>query len=312
MNPSVSVIVPVYNTAKYLHRCLDSILQQSFNDFEVLLVDDGSTDNSGEICDEYALKDSRIRVFHKGNGGVASAREIGNENAVGFYSIHVDSDDWIEKKMLERMYEEAQISHWDVLIADFYNDDKGETIYIHQQPSASNSEQVLKDILQNKLFGSLWHKLIRHSLYREYNIHFIEEINYCEDVLVLVQLLQHSVRVGFMNEAFYHYDFSNTNSITRNYTINTFRMRKQFVFKLKELLPISYADIIKEVAIKVKKEAFTAKILPKQEFLDFMPMSVKDIVLSPVLGRKVKICMLVAKLVFYNMSMNLSVFINAK
>lgn len=312
MNPSVSIIVPVYNTAKYLCRCLDSILQQSFNDFEVLLVDDGSTDNSGEICDEYALKDSRIRVFHKGNGGVASAREIGNENAVGFYSIHVDSDDWIEKKMLERMYEEAQISHWDVLIADFYNDDKGETIYIHQQPSASNSEQVLKDILQNKLFGSLWHKLIRHSLYREYNIHFIEEINYCEDVLVLVQLLQHSVRVGFMNEAFYHYDFSNTNSITRNYTINTFRMRKQFVFKLKELLPISYADIIKEVAIKVKKEAFTAKILPKQEFLDFMPMSVKDIVLSPVLGRKVKICMLVAKLGFYNMSMNLSVFINAK
>lgn len=312
MNPSVSIIVPVYNTAKYLCRCLDSILQQSFNDFEVLLVDDGSTDNSGEICDEYALKDSRIRVFHKGNGGVASAREIGNENAVGFYSIHVDSDDWIEKKMLERMYEEAQISHWDVLIADFYNDDKGETIYIHQQPSASNSEQVLKDILQNKLFGSLWHKLIRHSLYREYNIHFIEEINYCEDVLVLVQLLQHSVRVGFMNEAFYHYDFSNTNSITRNYTINTFRMRKQFVFKLKELLPISYADIIKEVAIKVKKEAFTAKILPKQEFLDFMPMSVKDIVLSPVLGRKVKICMLVAKLGFYNMSMDLSVFINAK
>ena len=312
MNPRISIIVPVYNTAKYLHRCLDSILQQSFKDFEVLLVDDGSTDNSGEICDEYALKDSRIRVFHKGNGGVASAREIGNENAVGFYSIHVDSDDWIEKKMLERMYEEAQISHWDVLIADFYNDDKGETIYIHQQPSASNSEQVLKDILQNKLFGSLWHKLIRHSLYREYNIHFIEEINYCEDVLVLVQLLQHSVRVGFMNEAFYHYDFSNTNSITRNYTINTFRMRKQFVFKLKELLPISYADIIKEVAIKVKKEAFTAKILPKQEFLDFMPMSVKDIVLSPVLGRKVKICMLVAKLGFYNMSMNLSVFINAK
>ena len=153
MNPSVSIIVPVYNTAKYLCRCLDSILQQSFNDFEVLLVDDGSTDNSGEICDEYAAKDSRIRVFHKENGGVASAREIGIENAVGLYSIHVDSDDWIEKRMLERMYEEAQISHWDVLIADFYNDDKGETIYIHQQPSSSNSEQVLKDILQNKLFS---------------------------------------------------------------------------------------------------------------------------------------------------------------
>ena len=96
LTPKISVIVPVYNTAKYLHRCLDSILQQSFKDFEVLLVDDGSTDNSGEICDEYAAKDSRVRVFHKENGGVASAREIGIENAVGLYSIHVDSDDWTE------------------------------------------------------------------------------------------------------------------------------------------------------------------------------------------------------------------------
>lgn len=312
MNPSVSIIVPVYNTAKYLHRCLDSILQQSFKDFEVLLVDDGSTDNSGEICDEYAAKDSRIRVFHKENGGVASAREIGIENAVGLYSIHVDSDDWIEKRMLERMYEEAQISHWDVLIADFYNDDKGETIYIHQQPSSSNSEQVLKDILQNKLFGSLWHKLIRHSLYREYNIHFIKGVNYCEDVLVLVQLLQQPVRVGFINEAFYHYDFSNTNSITRNYTVNTFQMRKQFVFKLKDLLPVSYTNIIKEVAIKVKKEAFIAKVLPKQDFFSFVPMSMKDIVFSSVLGKKIKICMLIAKFGFYNVSMKLSVFINAK
>lgn len=90
---SISIIVPVYNTEKYLSACLDSILTQSFTDFELLLVDDGSTDKSGEICDEYAQKDSRIRVFHKENGGVSSARNLGIEEAVGDYLHFVDADD---------------------------------------------------------------------------------------------------------------------------------------------------------------------------------------------------------------------------
>ena len=83
--PQISVIVPVYNTEKYLHRCIDSILSQTFTDFEVLLIDDGSTDSSGEICDEYAAKDSRVRVFHKENGGVSSERNMGLDNAYGEY-----------------------------------------------------------------------------------------------------------------------------------------------------------------------------------------------------------------------------------
>ena len=95
--PMVSVIVPVYNSSQYLHRCIDSILYQSFNDFEVLLIDDGSIDNSGEICDEYAVKDSRVRVFHKENGGVSSARNVGLGNAVGEWVTFVDSDDWIDQ-----------------------------------------------------------------------------------------------------------------------------------------------------------------------------------------------------------------------
>ena len=93
--PKISVIVPVYNVEKYLRRCVDSILTQTFTDFEVLLIDDGSTDGSGKICDEYAKKDKRVRVFHKENGGVSSARNLGLDNVRGRYVTFVDADDKI-------------------------------------------------------------------------------------------------------------------------------------------------------------------------------------------------------------------------
>ena len=105
--PIISIIIPVYKAEGHLHRCVDSILAQSFTDFELLLVDDGSPDGSGKICDEYAAKDSRVKVLHKQNGGVSSARQTGIENATGEYTIHADPDDWIEPTMLEELYNKA-------------------------------------------------------------------------------------------------------------------------------------------------------------------------------------------------------------
>lgn len=99
-SPKVSIIVPVYNVEKYLHRCVDSILLQTFTDFELLLIDDGSTDKSVDICDKYALKDSRIRVFHKKNGGVSSARNLGIKKSSGVYILFVDSDDYLSPSHL--------------------------------------------------------------------------------------------------------------------------------------------------------------------------------------------------------------------
>ena len=102
-NPKISVIVPVYNVEQFLPRCINSILAQTFTDFEVLLINDGSADNSGRICDEYAKKDNRIRLFHKGNGGVSSARNIGLKNVKGELICFIDSDDYLDKKFLQRM-----------------------------------------------------------------------------------------------------------------------------------------------------------------------------------------------------------------
>ena len=113
--PCISVIVPVYNVENYLPRCVDSILSQSFTDFELILVDDGSPDNSGKICDEYAEKDNRVRVFHKPNGGVSSARNLGLDNALGEFVTFIDSDDYVGREYLAWAGEDGYTCHsdWD-------------------------------------------------------------------------------------------------------------------------------------------------------------------------------------------------------
>lgn len=307
----ISVIVPVYNSEKYLGKCINSILGQTFQDFELLLIDDGSTDGSGEICDRYAVQDSRIKVFHKQNGGVASAREMGKNMASGDYSIHVDSDDWIEKDMLEVMYDEVCERHLDMVIADFYNDMGEQSIYVKQGAESVEPKNILTNILQDKLFGGLWHKMIRHDLYKKYDIHFINGIDYCEDVLVLAQLLSHPLKIGFIPKAFYHYNFSNINSITRNYTVKTYQMRKAFICELHNMLPQSFAEIIKEYAVRIKKEAFVNGVLSDEDFKTFMPLSIKEILISKVLGRKAKVCFVMAQLGFYKLAVEFSRVVRA-
>lgn len=105
-NPLVSVVVPVYNVSSYLEQCLDSVVNQTYKNLEIILVDDGSTDDSGAICDRYAEKDSRIQVIHKENGGLSSARNVGLERITGEWALFIDSDDWIELNTLELLFEQ--------------------------------------------------------------------------------------------------------------------------------------------------------------------------------------------------------------
>ena len=117
---TVSIIVPVYKVEDYIRECLDSILAQTYPYFELILVDDGSPDNCGRICDDYAKGDNRIKVVHKVNGGISSARNAGLEVAKGEWIMHVDGDDWIEPDMLEKMYAVAEKSQADIVYCDFY------------------------------------------------------------------------------------------------------------------------------------------------------------------------------------------------
>lgn len=116
MSPKISVIIPVYNTESTLHKCVDSILNQSYEDWELLLIDDGSKDHSAFICDEYAQQDKRIKVFHKENGGVSSARNIGIDNAEGKWITFIDSDDWVERNYLSNLYQNDEND----IVASYY------------------------------------------------------------------------------------------------------------------------------------------------------------------------------------------------
>ena len=118
----VSIIVPVYKAEKYIHQCIDSLLAQTYSNIEVILVDDGSPDNCGKICDEYAAKDCRVKVIHQQNGGVSVARQTGIDHATGEYSIHADPDDWVELNMIEELVAKAVADNADMVICDYISE----------------------------------------------------------------------------------------------------------------------------------------------------------------------------------------------
>lgn len=265
MNQKISIIVPVFNAESSLHRMMDSLLKQTFDVFEVLLIDDGSTDSSGCICDQYAEQHEHIRVIHKSNGGVSAARQTGIEAAQGEYVIHADSDDWVEPTMLEELYKKAKEDDADVVICDFYLNKGNEQTYWKQKPSACTPDAVLRDLFQ-QLHGSCCNKLVRRAYYSRYDIRFPEGINYCEDLLFWVQLFQHpEVKIIYLPKAFYHY-WTNGESITHHYTRATYRMRQKYQEKLEELLPRKgYEHEIQHSAFSVFTEAFINDILSKSE-----------------------------------------------
>lgn len=177
MNPKVSIIVPAYNAEKFLTRCLDSVAAQTMPDFECIIVDDGSTDKTGEIADFFAKKDSRFRVVHQENGGVAVARQTGIDTATGIYTIQFDADDWVEDNMLEIMLCEAETQDADMVICDCYRREsiEGDEIRLSQKPKSLDREIVLGQLMHD-LVATLWNKLIKRECYIAYGIHFFRNI----------------------------------------------------------------------------------------------------------------------------------------
>ena len=217
--PKISIIVPVYKAETYLYRCVDSILAQTFTDWELLLIDDGSPDRSGDICDEYAQKDTRIRVIHKENGGVSSARQRGLDESIGEYTIHADPDDWVEPEMLEGLYNKAKEEDADMVICDFIYEYKTRSIICKQHLDSCDAEYILKQMFSQQLPGMCWNKLIRRECYIKYNISFPKDIIRWEDLYVICSLLMHPIKCAYLSKAFYHYDqIVNNNSIVRKIT----------------------------------------------------------------------------------------------
>lgn len=201
----ISVIIPVYNAERYLSKCLDSIIGQTYTNWEAILIDDGSPDNCGEICDEYAEKESRFKVIHQKNGGVSVARQTGLDNATGDYIIHCDPDDWIEPTMLEDMLNCATSHEVDMVICDTITHmDNSITTSHHDIKEQITSKELQNEIINLRIHGALWNKLIRKECIG--NIRFTpSNISYCEDELFLVRLLSKELNICYLPKGLYHY-----------------------------------------------------------------------------------------------------------
>ena len=183
--PKISVIVPVYNTEQYLRQCLDSILCQTFSDFELILVDDASTDRSGVICDDYSMKDKRVKIFHCGkNSGVSAARNLAIDHSTGEYLVFIDSDDFIDSKYLETLNSVSA----DLVLSNFklY---WPSTSHYNQYPSENGlfSIESQKDAVLYLKGGyapiAVWGKLFCKSIIERHNIRFDTAQKTCEDIL---------------------------------------------------------------------------------------------------------------------------------
>lgn len=208
MNPKISVIVPVYNVEKYLCSCIDSILAQTFTDFELLLIDDGSRDKSGEICDEYANKDCRVKVFHKENGGVSSARNLGIDESKGEYLFFVDSDDIISSFYIEMFVNYVKKNDSVCVVCKYTN---RLSLLKNQIDSIKTKEMTSSEFLdeiwisEGKLDGYLWNKMFKRKILIDLNIRFDEKVSIWEDMLFVVEYFVNISTVVFVDAVLYYY-----------------------------------------------------------------------------------------------------------
>lgn len=216
ITPKVSIIIPVYNVELYLRRCLDSILSQTYTDWECILVNDGSNDNSGKICDEYANNDSRFRVFHKANGGVSSARNFGIDKATSEWITFVDSDDWVEKDYIYVMFKDNQNSDFSIQGYKIVPHRGNEVI--HKFENSFYTSDILSIFCESEyknIINSPVSKLFKTNIIREYNIEFDKTISYGEDHIFVLEYLKY-VNVIYISNAFeYNYYQDDSISLTR-------------------------------------------------------------------------------------------------
>lgn len=246
---AVSVTVPLYNSSKYLRQCLDSLKSQTLNEIEFILVNDGSTDDSGKICDEYASQDSRFIVIHQENKGSALARQTGLNKSKGEYIIVCDSDDWVEPDMYEKLYNKAKQTNADIVTCDYFVEyiNSRESITTHKYQS-KNSEDLMKEAINAKSHMS-WNKLIRKNLFISTNTTYTAGINLGEDFLIFFKLLNGNPKIEYLPLNLYHYRKLLTGgSYTTSLSMNSIR-QMNYTY---EWLKNNYYNIIGEELIQKK------------------------------------------------------------
>ncbi|MCK9155336.1 MAG: glycosyltransferase [Paludibacteraceae bacterium] len=202
--PLISIVVPVYNVEAYLDRCVQSVEQQSYQNWELLLIDDGSSDRSAEICDNWNQKDSRIRVFHKRNGGVSSARNSGLDNAKGDYLMFVDADDWLSADALQQCETLVEKDKLDALLFGWNSASSNSDLNAInvKETEICDFEQFFDSTV---ISGNLWLCFFRRDIIEQNSLHFNEKMKYAEDQLFLYSYLTFCERIKSSNLHLYYY-----------------------------------------------------------------------------------------------------------
>lgn len=212
----ISIIVPIYNAAPYLHKCLDSIKGQTFHDYEVLMIDDGSTDESGKICSEFAMSDARFVYYKKTNSGVSATRNYGIDRANGEYITFIDADDFVSRDYIEAFISNQDLSRTDIVVQGIIEEKNGNADRQIEFPNFSvKSTDVDKELFYKLvMFRGPYCKLFRTSIIKENGIYFPLEISYGEDALFFYNYLLHCKRITFLSQCGYHYVVKSGDSLS--------------------------------------------------------------------------------------------------
>lgn len=248
--PLVSIIIPIYNAEAHLARCVESILGQTFGDFELLLVNDGSRDGSLAVCQRYAAVDSRVRVLDKANGGVSSARNLGIESAAAEWVMFVDADDWVEANMLELAV--PYVDSCDIVrlawVAHHAND-----VAIHKRVmNAESPQQLLKQLIRRRTKLAIWGTFIRRELFMLYDIRFDVSYNYAEDWLALLRVVCRAKRVKTLPEAYvYHYDMANMSSCINNMSVAKMACNVRLCHDVRTEIPRAFRADLRDTRLEL-------------------------------------------------------------
>lgn len=255
-----TIIVPVYNTEKYLRHCLDSILSQTFEDYEVILINDGSTDDSAAICREYAKKDERIRVVEQENKGLLQVRRVGLKAAKGKYIMHIDSDDSCKKIMLEHMYNYTQQYNADMIIFNYDLVDDNDSLIKTVKPSVYNLEnnvfekeskdKLVKAFIEGYELNNLVTKCAKREIY-DINVDYSKygRLSMGEDALQSIPLIENAKKIVYIDESLYLYRYNQagmSRSIKKSYIFDYIHIQKRTREMLKSL-NMSFLNELSEV-----------------------------------------------------------------
>ena len=282
MRPKVSIIVPIYNAQKTLPRCVDSILQQDYSDFELLLIDDGSKDDSGKICDEYAAIDARVKVIHKQNSGVSDSRNLALDAAKGEYLQFLDADDWITPNATRLLLESAEQNQCDMVISDFYRV-IGERV--SHKGSIDEDGVLTREAFANLMmenpadfyYGVLWNKLYNREIIEKNHLRMDPKISWCEDFMFNLEYIRHCQNIFVLQVPIYYYVKTKGSLVSQGMSLTKTIKTKMMVFEY-------YTAFYKQV---FTEEEYEKKRIQIYKYL--MDVASDETVLPPMISNSKKL-----------------------